>query len=260
MREVIERCSSIPLPPDEPAHGRNRSAYPGGTGNVSRGEALKRGVGFAVGFKNVAYSEGFDDSAEATVTLAEGPDGPVAGIHTAAVDFGQGLYTVLTQIVRSELGVEEVVVHPADTRLGSAGSTSASRQTTMTGGAVLEACRLVREELRRPRRRPLRAARSRARPGTATGRPSVSTPKGRASIHVAFSFVAERAVVEVDEELGLVRVVQMAAAQDIGRVMNPQGAEGQVGGRNGDGHRARADGAAADRPTESCGTRRSPTT
>ena len=69
-----------------------------------------------VGFKNVAYSEGFDDAAEATVTLDQGADGPVAGVHTAAVDFGQGLYTVLTQIVRSELGVDDVVVHPADTR------------------------------------------------------------------------------------------------------------------------------------------------
>jgi CO/xanthine dehydrogenase Mo-binding subunit len=229
VREVIERCASIPLPPEEPVHGRRRNAYPGGTGNVSRGEALKRGVGFALGFKNVAYSEGFDDAAEATVTLDDGPDGPVAGVHTAAVDFGQGLYTVLTQIVRSELGVEEVVVHPADTRLGSAGSTSASRQTTMTGGAVLKACRLVREELRH-------------RGGDLSGgtisctaeyrhRPTERfDAEGQGDIHVAFSFVAERALVEVDEELGLVRVVQMAAAQDAGRVINPQGAEGQVEG------------------------------
>jgi len=47
---------------------------------------------------------------------------------------------------------------------------------------------------------------------------------------VSFSFVTVRAVVEVDEELGLVRVVQLAAAQDAGRVLNPQGAEGQVEG------------------------------
>ena len=201
---------------------------PGRERNVSRGESLKRGVGFALGFKNVAYSEGFDDAAEATVTLDQGPDGPVAAVHTAAVDFGQGLYTVLTQIVRSELGVADVVVHPADTRLGSAGSTSASRQTTMSGGAVLEACRLVREELRR-------------RGGDLSTTISCTAeyhhrpterfdPDGQGEIHVAFSFVAERAVVEVDEELGLVRVVQMAAAQDAGRVINPQGAEGQMEG------------------------------
>ena len=78
VREVIERCAAIPLPPEEPAQGATAIAYPGGAGNVSRGEALKRGVGFAVGFKNIAYSEGFDDAAEATVTLGLRPDGPVA--------------------------------------------------------------------------------------------------------------------------------------------------------------------------------------
>jgi CO/xanthine dehydrogenase Mo-binding subunit len=229
LREVIERCAAVPLPPPEPARGRRRTAYPGGGGNASRGEALVRGVGFAVGFKNIAYSEGFDDAAEATVMLSEGPDGPVAGVHTAAVDFGQGLYTVLTQIVRTELGVEHVVVYPADTQVGSAGSTSASRQTTMSGGAVREACRLIREELL-------------ARGGDLSMGPISRTyeyhhratdrfdPQGQGAIHSTLSFIAERAVVEVDEELGLVRVVQIAAAQDIGRVVNPQGAEGQVEG------------------------------
>ncbi len=229
VREVIERCLAIPLPPDRPAAGRSQAGYPGGSGNVSRGESLERGVGFALGFKNVAYSEGFDDAAEATVTLGQGTEGPVAAIHTAAVDFGQGLYTVLTQIVRTELGVENVVVHPADTRVGSSGSTSASRQTTMTGGAVKEACRLVREQLAERKgdlaRGPITC--------TAEFHHAPTQPfdeDGQGNIHVSFSFVAERAVVDVDTELGLARVVQIAAAQDIGRVVNPQGAEGQVEG------------------------------
>ena len=147
VREVIERCRAIPLPAEAPVAGRDAIAYPGGAGNVSRGESLKRGVGFAVGFKNVTYSEGFDDAAEATVIAAPVAGGPVASIHTAAVDYGQGLYTVLAQIVRTELGVDEVLLEPSTSGVGSAGSTSASRQTTMTGGAVLEACREVRAAL-----------------------------------------------------------------------------------------------------------------
>ena len=147
VREVIERCRAIPLPPREQPLGRDPLDYPGGAGRVNRGEHIHRGVGFAVGFKNVAYSEGFDDAAEATVILSDGPGGPVAAVKTSAVDYGQGLYTVLAQIVRTELGVDDVIVHPASTETGSAGSTSASRQTTMTGGAVLEACRAVRAEL-----------------------------------------------------------------------------------------------------------------
>jgi CO/xanthine dehydrogenase Mo-binding subunit len=225
-REVLERCAAIPLPDPEPELGRDPIAYPGGAGNVSRGESLKRGVGFALGFKNVAYSEGFDDASEATVTLRPGPDGPVAVVNTAAVEYGQGLYTVLGQIVRTELGVDEVVFEPASVEVGSAGSTSASRQTTMTGGAVLGACREVRAERdRRGLDEPI------TRTFTHHHRATTGIDEnGQGDVHVSFAFAAERAVVEVDEELGLVRVLQIAAAQDAGRVMNPQAAEGQVEG------------------------------
>jgi CO/xanthine dehydrogenase Mo-binding subunit len=226
VREVLERCAAIPLPAPEPSDRRDPIAYPGGAGNVSRGESLRRGVGFALGFKNVAYSEGFDDAAEATVTLRPETDGPVAVVRTAAVDYGQGLYTVIAQIVRTELDVAEVVLEPASAEVGSAGSTSASRQTTMTGGAVLGACREIRAELeRRGAGTPI------TRTYTYHHRPTTGIDEqGQGDLHVSFSFIAERAIVEVDEELGLARVVQIAAVQDAGRVMNPQGAEGQVEG------------------------------
>jgi CO/xanthine dehydrogenase Mo-binding subunit len=209
VREVIDRCTALPLPDVRVRDG-----------------AWRRGVGFAVGFKNIAYSEGFDDSAEATVTVRPTDDGPEAVVETAAVDYGQGLYTVLAQIVRSELDIEHVLLRPASTEAGSAGSTSASRQTTMTGGAVLGACREIRAALDgRPVVEPLE------RTFTYHHRPTTPLDEhGRGDPHVAFSFIAERAVVEVDEELGLVRVVEIAAAQDAGRVLNPQGAEGQVEG------------------------------
>ena len=45
-----------------------------------------------------------------------------------------------------------------------------------------------------------------------------------------FAFAAHRAVVEVDTELGLVRVVEVATAQDVGKIMNPQALEGQIEG------------------------------
>ena len=219
VREVIERCAALPLPEDEPR------AYPGGDGNVNQGEALRRGVGFAVGFKNVAYSEGFDDAAQATVTLREGP---AAEVETAAVDYGQGLYTVLAQIVRTELELDDVTVLPATTGAGFAGSTSASRQTTMAGGAVLAACLAVRDELAKRNGNldePISCTREYHHRPTTT-----FDAQGQGDIHASFAFVAERAVVDVDTELGLARVVQLAVAQDAGRVINPQGAEGQVEG------------------------------
>jgi xanthine dehydrogenase D subunit len=268
VRELIERCNAVPLPEPEPAAGRSRLHYPGGTGNVTRGEGLRRGVGLAVGYKNVAFSEGFDDAATARVTLRLEGGQPQAEVHTAAVEMGQGLYTLLAQIVRSELLLDDVVMHPADTGIGSAGSTSASRQSTMAGGAVQMACARVRAEL-------LGRARTRlglpgAPPASPADRPAVSLSlaegcvvaggepvvtlrelldeplageavyrhrrtqgfdeHGQGDIHAYFAFAAERAVVEVDEELGLARVVQIVAAVDAGRVLNPLGFSGQVEG------------------------------
>ncbi len=259
VREVIERCAALPLPEPEPATGRPLIRYPGGAGAVTRGEGIKRGVGFAVGYKNVAFSEGFDDAANARVTLARDEHGPTAEIHTAAVEMGQGLHTFLTQIVRTELEIERVSMHTADTLIGNAGSTSASRQSFMAGGAVHLACQEVRDEL-------FQRARDRARPGTAVelglsdgwvvagdGVPLVEIADlleepitkapvfhhrrtgqfdehGQGDVHVYFAFAAERAVVEVDEDLGLVRVLQINAAMDVGKVLNPVGLSGQVEG------------------------------
>ena len=255
VRELIERARDIPMPTPERTGLREPVTYPGGAGNVSRGESLKRGVGFAVGYKNVAYSEGFDDFHEARVTLSAGPDGPMAEVHSAGVECGQGLSTVMVQAARTELSIDDVRLHLADTEVDSAGSTSASRQTLMGSGAVQLAARAARDEL---------FSRARAAghvgelsiedgmirsDGAAVGEvidflkePVVATRvfrhrtttamdhRGQGDVHVMFSFCAQRAVVEVDEDLGLVRVVQVASAMDPGRSINPQGVQGQSEG------------------------------
>jgi len=255
VRELIERARAIPMPQPERAEIREPVTYPGGAGNVSRGESLKRGVGFAVGYKNVAYSEGFDDFHEARVTLSRGPDGPMAEVHSAGVECGQGLSTVMVQAARTELGISDIRLHLADTEVDSAGSTSASRQTLMGSGAVQLAAGAVREELFGR----VRASGHQGElsvedgvirsDGAAIGEvgdfledPIVATRvfrhrtttamdhRGQGDVHVMFAFCAQRAVVEVDEELGLVRVVQVASAMDPGRSINPQGVEGQSEG------------------------------
>ncbi len=230
VRELMERCAALTLPHDDPRAGRDPMLLPGGAGNVGRGEALHRGVGYALGYKNLAYSEGFDDSSEAWVRLRMDSDGPLAEVKTAAVDVGQGIDTLVTQIARTELEVERVVILPPDTAIGSAGSSSASRQTMMTGGAVQLACQAVRAEVERRGgiehlAGPVEATRVyRHRP---TQRLDAN---GQGDPHVTFAFGAARAVVEVDVELGLVRVVQLAVVQDVGRAINPQSVLGQIEG------------------------------
>jgi len=53
---------------------------------------------------------------------------------------------------------------------------------------------------------------------------------GQGDCHTAFAFVAHRAVVDVDPQLGLVKVVQIATAQDVGRALNPLSVLGQIEG------------------------------
>ena len=244
-RAVIDAVEAIPLP--EPADGTDPRALPGGTGLTTPPSAVVRGVGYAVGLKNLAFSESFDDFTEARVVMT--PEG--VEVQTAAIEVGQGLITVCQQIARTILGTERVAVAWADTsQIGSAGSTSASRQTQMTGGAVHAACvalrdRLITEhggdELRDDGvyRGDLKVASldeiCRDGPVEEHARfrhPATSKPdeNGQGDVHAGFVVAAHRAVVDVDTELGLVRVVSVDTAQDVGKALNPQAITGQLEG------------------------------
>jgi CO/xanthine dehydrogenase Mo-binding subunit len=238
VAELLERIRDMPLPVDGGIVPDQRE-LPGGVANTTHGEGVRRGIGYAVGFKNVGYSEGFDDYSTARVRIAADGDGPLVEVHTAAVEVGQGIQTVQAQIARTELGIERVVVRRADTAVGSAGSTSASRQTYVTGGAVKAACEAVRDQLSALGAdlddHGAIADLVRARPLEATvewhHRPTHPLDEnGQGDAHLQFAFSAHRAVVDVDVELGLVRVVELATAQEVGRAMNPQALEGQIEG------------------------------
>ncbi|MGD9999690.1 MAG: xanthine dehydrogenase family protein molybdopterin-binding subunit [Ilumatobacteraceae bacterium] len=245
LAAALRAVTALPLPDTHPEGDPRR--LPGGTGLTTSPEHVVRGIGYAVGFKNTGFSEGFDDYAEARVELTV--DGVVA--HTAAIEVGQGMVTALQQIARSTLGVERVtVVFDNTSQIGSAGSSSASRQTQMAGGAVHQACRAVHHE-----------ALSRAagddlddhgvwRDGAlvlpwaelVAGEPishlvryrhpltETTDEKGQGHVHADFCVAAQRAVVDVDPELGLVRVVQVDTAQDVGFAINPLQLVGQIEG------------------------------
>jgi CO/xanthine dehydrogenase Mo-binding subunit len=59
---------------------------------------------------------------------------------------------------------------------------------------------------------------------------AIDPERGQGNAHVAFAYAVHRAVVDVDVELGLVRVVELATAQDVGRAINPIAVEGQIEG------------------------------
>jgi CO/xanthine dehydrogenase Mo-binding subunit len=228
---VMDELDEIPLPDDTVVDDPNQ--LPGGTGLTSRPGDVVRGVGYALGLKNLAFSEAFDDFAEVRLVLnAAGLE-----IHSAAIEVGQGLVTICQQIARSVLGIEHIAWVPVDTsQIGSAGSTSASRQTQMTGGAVYEAAVQLRDRIAERF-----GAEATVEEITADGpleqwvryrHPPTEEPDefGQGNPHAGFVVAAHRAVVDVDPELGLVRVVQVDTAQDVGKALNPQAIVGQLEG------------------------------
>ena len=255
VAEVIRACAVLPEPP---APADDVLARPGGAGRTTDAADVRRGVGFAVGFKNLMYAEGYDDASVARCRLLDG----VATVTCAAAEVGQGFVTLVQQFARTILGVEQVVVMPADTSIGSAGSTSASRQTMMSGGAVEQVCLAVRTqllahvaqvhgcspwELRLEDGRitsvgdagvAVDVAVADAAPGieldaTEEFHHVLTHPldhDGQGDAHVTFACAAHKAVVDVDPDLGLVRVVHLGTAQDVGTVLNPVQALGQVEG------------------------------
>jgi CO/xanthine dehydrogenase Mo-binding subunit len=225
-REVIRRAAALPQPEPEELP-REAVRLPGGAGNTTRGEGVKRGVGFAVGFKNVCYSEGFDDYCTARVVLREGGG---ATVYCASAEVGQGVTDVILQVARRELGTENVVVENGSTAdVGSAGSSSASRMTWMAAGAVQLACRDALAERDRRGGGEVDVERVYRHPQTSPLDTETGQVLGERS-HVAFAVAAMRVVVEVDVELGLTRVVWIGTAQDVGHALNRQAVEGQIEG------------------------------
>jgi xanthine dehydrogenase D subunit len=254
----LERCiretAAMPLPADMGSNPHELD-LPGGSGRTADRRNIVRGIGWGVSMKNLMYSEGFDDYSTARCTLTNGS----VELKFATSEVGQGFVTLAPQIARSVLGVDNVTYDTIDTQIGSAGSTSASRQTWMSGGAVDGACRMVRERLFEHVGSihgidPLRLAIDDTDVIDTVGPLRISVQEasadfsvsetyeyhhrktedldenGQGNCHVAFAFVAHRAVVDVDVELGLVKVVQIATAQDVGRVLNPMSVTGQIEG------------------------------
>jgi aldehyde oxidoreductase len=180
-------------------------------------------------------------------------------LFSGAVDIGQGSNTIMTQIAAETLGVSAAVIDlvTGDTDLTrDAGKTSASRQTFVSGNAVRLAAAALRDAiLRRANAGPearIALDGGRLRVGDQMLDPAAmeadaqglvlcgegrfdppTTPldeDGQGIPYASYAFAAQAALVEVDTELGTVRVLRIAAAHDVGRAINPQQVEGQIHG------------------------------
>ncbi len=199
------------------------------TGMVRRAEALRRGVGLAVAFKNVGFSFGYAENCWARIELRGGAAVEEARVYIGSAEVGQGAHTVICQMAAEALGIDlgQVQLVPSDTATspGSSGSASASRTTFMAGAAVRGA---ANEAMRRwkAEERPAVGEFTYFAPQTTRLDPVT----GEGVPNLAYGYVAESVTVEVDVETGQLVVLQVVCADDVGKAVNPQQVEGQIEG------------------------------
>jgi CO/xanthine dehydrogenase Mo-binding subunit len=190
--------------------------------------ALRRGIGFACGFKNVGYSFGFPEQSWATIELHGKNEIENVIVRHAGAEVGQGVHTVMVQMAAEAVGVPlelvRLIGHDTAETLTS-GSASASRLTFMSGNAIRGAAQQALEHWRNEER-PAKAT-YQYRPPKTTGYDPMT---GKAEPNFAYGYVAEAVEVEVDIETGLVRVLRVVCADDVGRAVNPHLVQGQIEG------------------------------
>jgi CO/xanthine dehydrogenase Mo-binding subunit len=192
-------------------------------------EAVRSGVGLAVGFKNVGFSFGYQENCWAKIELRGEEEIERATVYIGSADVGQGAHTVLQQMAAEALGVglEKVRLEPSDTATspGSAGSTSASRMTFMAGNAVRETAAAVLE-CWQDGERPAVAEHTYLAPETTPFDPET----GEGLPNFAYGYVAQAVEVAVDVETGELDILRVICADDVGKAINPEQVEGQVEG------------------------------
>lgn len=210
---------------------------------------LRRGIGFATFHHGAGFTGGGEVYLASEVWLEALPDGRVE-LQTAQTDMGQGTTTILSQIVADRLGVslDQVRVATPDTsQVPNSGPTVASRTAMVVGHLVEEAC----DDLLKQLGVPARATRStvdigegirawrQANPGQKlVGRARYKKPETihwddqtyRGDAYASYSWATYVAEVEVDLRTYRTRVTDFVALQEIGRVINPTLATGQIAG------------------------------
>ena len=190
--------------------------------------SVRRGRGFACGFKNVGFSFGALERSSARLVLHGDAEPSSADLYVSGADLGQGAHTVFVQIAATAAGlpIEAVTGHFSDTATSDdAGSASASRLTFMAGNAILGAS----EEADK-------AWRDGARPASGTFQfvaPPTEPldPDGKPSVpNFNYGYVAQMVDLSVDVETGHIVVHETVCAVDAGRAINRDLVVGQVEG------------------------------
>jgi len=210
-------------------------------------ETLRRGMGLATFFHGAGFTGGGEVALKSRLRVAGRADGGVE-VLSANIEMGQGTLTVFTELAAARLGLDpdDVTIAEADTsRVPNSGPTVASRTTMIVGGLVERAADDLRRRLgldHSARGADVKQAIRRwhlAHPAEPLfGEAAYEKPPGiewddksyRGDAYGAFAWAAYVAEVEVDLRTCATRVIDFTAVQEVGKVLNPTLARGQVQG------------------------------
>ncbi|HSK93312.1 MAG TPA: xanthine dehydrogenase family protein molybdopterin-binding subunit [Candidatus Angelobacter sp.] len=216
------------------AHAQTRAMREGRTD----GARMATGIGLALAW----HGAGFTGSGEvklASVASVELTDDGRIRILTASTEMGQGTKTIFPQLVADTLGVEydEVEMAPQDTSIvPDSGPTVASRTAMVVGGLVIRAAERLRSRVEDQTGRPFASSYREAGPLRVDEQfvPYPGEPFDdetyRGDAYPAFGWAACVVKLDVDLDTGEVAVRDCVAADDMGRVIHPILAEGQIEG------------------------------
>ena len=202
------------------------------------GARTATGIGLALAW----HGAGFTGSGEvklASVASVELTDDARIRVLTASTEMGQGTKTIFPQLVADALGVEfgEVEIAPQDTSIvPDSGPTVASRTAMVVGGLLIKAAETLRRRVEDRTGRPFADSYREAGPMRIDEQfvPYPGEPFDdktyRGDAYPAFGWACAVAKVDVDLDTGEVSVRDCVSADDIGRVIHPVLAEGQVEG------------------------------
>ena len=237
---------------------RDRSAI---SKNDSKKPYIKKGIGvgsmwYGIGNTGIANPS--------TAHIEIDPKGEIR-LFTGAADIGQGSDTILLQIASEAIGVslKEILLIRADTAVTTdAGATSASRQTYISGNAIVNAIKNLKEEAIKEASRILGVdgkdlyfedgeIKQRSNPSVSISIKEVvkkcgkvlrgegsfdpettrlDPETGQGAPYATYAFATHLAEVEVDTETGKVKVNRVIASHDVGKAIHPKNVIGQIMG------------------------------
>jgi CO/xanthine dehydrogenase Mo-binding subunit len=191
----------------------------------------KKGVGFATFFHGAGFTGSGERNLQSVVSLEAMADGRVR-VLTSMTEMGQGTNTILAQIAGEALGIPYdlvEVVMPDTAEVPNSGPTVASRTAMVVGKLIENAALELKTKL---------PAHNFAALGPLRVTTQYKEPPGifwddaeyRGEAYGAFSYATYGAEVTVDTVTGEVDVTDFVALQEVGRVLHPVLATGQIEG------------------------------